>query len=196
MWGGLGLIVIAIIVAFLASQFRGPVLPVYAELPPFALTNQDGRTVTLDDLRGKVWIADAIFTRCPGQCLLMSAHMRQLQSALPAGQPIELVSFTTDPGFDQPPVLKKYAERFSAENNRWLFLTGTKTAMHNVEVDGLKLSVVDKPPGAQESPNDLFIHSEKFVLIDKQGRIRGWFDGEQDSTLPQLIAAANTLARQ
>ena len=72
----------------------------------FTLTNQNGQPVTLADLRGQVWIADAIFTRCPGQCLIMSAHMKEIQDALPSGLPIQLVSFTTDADFDQPPVLK------------------------------------------------------------------------------------------
>ena len=195
-WSGLALITLSIIAAFVLTAFKRAPLPVYSSIPPFTLTNQDGHTVTLDDLRGQVWIADAIFTRCPGQCLLMSAHMKQLQENFPPGQPIRLVSLTTDPGFDQPAVLKKYAERFSAQDNRWTFLTGDKTALHTVEIDGLKLSVVDKPAGQQENSNDLFIHSEKFVLIDKQGRIRAWHDGQEDATLPQIIAEAESLARE
>ena len=93
-----------------------PPLPVYGTMSDFTLTNQNGLTVTLADLRGQVWIADAIFTRCPGQCLIMSAHMKEIQNGLPSGLPIRLVSFTTDADFDQPPVLKKYAERFGAND--------------------------------------------------------------------------------
>ena len=162
----------------------------------FTLTNQNGQTVTLADFRGKVWIADAIFTRCPGQCLLMSGHMREIQDALPSGLPIQLVSFTTDPAFDQPPVLKKYAERFGAREAQWIFLTGDKTALHSAEVDGLKLSVLDKPVTQQESANDLFIHSEKFILLDKLGRIRGVFDGQNAETVSEVTAAAQTLAHE
>ncbi len=182
--------------AFIFAQFRAKPLPVYAALSDFTLTNQNGQAVTLADLRGQIWIADAIFTRCPGQCLLMTAHMKEIQEALPAGQPIQLVSFTTDPAFDQPPVLKKYAEHFGARDNRWSFLTGDKTALHNVEVNGLKLSVVDKPAAQQESANDLFIHSEKFVLLDKQGRVRGWYDGENSNVVAEVTVAAQTLARE
>jgi protein SCO1/2 len=195
-WSGLSVIVLAIVAGFVATQFKGKPLPVYGALPEFTLTNQNGKTVTLADLHGQAWIADAIFTRCPGQCLLMSGHMKDIQNALPPGLPIQLVSFTTDPAFDQPPVLKKYAQRFEAHEDRWSFLTGTQTALHGVEVDGLKLPVLDKPAAQQESANDLFIHSEKFVLLDKQGRIRGYYDGQNADAVPELVAAAQTLARE
>ena len=124
----------------------------------------------------------------------MSAHMKEIQDGLPSSQPIRFVSFTTDPAFDQPPVLKKYAEHVGAIDNRWLFLTGDKSALHNVEVDGLKLPVLDKPATQQESANDLFIHSYEFVLLDKQGRIRGWSDGQKSGAVADMIAAAQTLA--
>jgi protein SCO1/2 len=195
-WGGLSVIAFAIMAAFIISQLKAKPLPVYATLSAFTLTNQNGQTITLADLRGKVWIADAIFTRCPGQCLLMSAHMKEIQNALPAGQPIQLVSFTTDPAFDQPPVLKKYAEHLGAQDNRWSFLTGDKSALHSVEVDGLKLPVLDKPANEQEGATDLFIHSEKFVLIDKQARIRGWSDGQNSNVVADMVTAAQILARE
>jgi len=195
-WGGLCFIMLAILAASVATQFKGKPLPVYGTLPGFTLTNQNGQTVTLADFRGQIWIADAIFTRCPGQCLLMSAHMKEIQDALPPSRPVQLVSFTTDPAFDQPPVLKKYAERFEARDNRWTFLTGDKSALHSVEVDGLKLSVLDKPAAEQESANDLFIHSEKLVLLDKLGRIRGYYDGQTGSAVAEVIAAAQTLASE
>jgi protein SCO1 len=195
-WAGLAVIAFAIMVEFIVTQLKAKPLPVLLTLSAFTLTNQNGQTVTLADLRGQIWIADAIFTRCPGQCLLMSAHMKEIQDALPAGQPIQLVSFTTDPAFDQPAVLKKYAERFGAMDNRWSFLTGDKSALHSVEVDGLKLSVLDKPATEQESANDLFIHSEKFVLLDKLGRVRGYYDGQNPDAATVMAAAAQTLMHE
>lgn len=195
-WGGLGLIVLIILAAYVKNTQTRQTMPNYGVLPDFSLTNQDGQRVTLGDLRGQVWIADAIFTRCPGQCLLMSSHMKQIQDAVASGPPVRLVSFTTDPAFDSPAVLKKYAQRFEARDQCWSFLTGSKSALHAVEVDGLKLPVLDKPAGQQESANDLFIHSEKFVLLDKQGRIRGYFDGQEDGTVAAITAAAQALARE
>jgi protein SCO1/2 len=122
--------------------------------------------------------------------------MKELQDALPSSPPIQLVSFTTDPAFDRPAALKKYAERFGARDNRWSFLTGDKAALHNVEVDGLKLSVLDKPAAEQESSNDLFIHSDKFVLLDNLGRIRGWYDGQDPDAVAKMTVAAKTLSRE
>lgn len=187
---------LAIVGAYVAAQFKPGPLPVYTAMADFTLTNQDNKPVTLSDLHGQVWIADAIFTRCPGQCLTMSGHMKEIQAKLPAGSAIKLVSFTTDPDFDQPAILEKYGEHFGAENGRWMFLTGTKAALHHAEVDGLKLSVMDKPADTQSSPTDLFIHSEKFVLIDKAGQIRGWLDGEKEETVDQVVSAAETLTRE
>jgi protein SCO1 len=195
-WAGLAGISFVIVLAFIVTQLRAKPLPVLGALPDFTLTNQNGQTVTLASFRGQVWIADAIFTRCPGQCLLMSAHMTEIEHSLPSGTPIQLVSFTTDPAFDQPPVLKKYGDRFGASDNHWSFLTGDKNTLHKVEVDGLKLPVLDKPAGEQESANDLFIHSEKFVLLDKLGRIRGYYDGQEQAAAAQVAAAAETLVQE
>ncbi|MGA2748333.1 MAG: SCO family protein [Verrucomicrobiota bacterium] len=195
-WGALLLTLCALLAVFLLFPARAKPLPVYGTVPAFALQDQESRKITLDDLRGQVWIADAIFTRCPGQCLIMSGHMKEIQAALPQALHVKLVSFTTDPAFDTPPVLKKYAGAFGAEDGRWIFLTGDAAALHHTLVDGLKLSVLDKPPGQRDSADDLFIHSEKLVLLDQSGRIRGYFDGETLEAVSQAVAAAKMLARQ
>jgi len=189
------LTILVLLVAFVMPAFRSRPLPVLGALPDFALTDQDAQAVTLASLRGDVWIADAIFTRCAGQCPIMSAHVREIQDALPAGWPVKLVSFTTDPGFDTPAILKKYGGRYGARDGRWIFLTGSKDALHHATVDGLKLGVVDKPPGERENAGDLFIHSQKLVVIDQNGRIRGYYDGETAAGVAQALAAAKILAR-
>ncbi len=194
-WGGSIIIVLALLAAFALHPFASASLPVLGAMPDFALTNQDNQNVTLASLHGDVWIADVIFTRCAGQCPVMSAHMQEIQDALPAGLPVKLVSFTTDAEFDTPAVLKKYATRFSARDGQWLFLTGTRDALRSATVKGLKLSVVDKPPGQRDNADDIFIHSAKMVLIDQTGRIRGYFDGETAEGASQALGAAKTLAR-
>jgi len=196
LWVGLSILVLAIAAVVLLSQFQTKPLPVYDTVLGFTLTNQNGETVTLDNFRGHIWIADAIFTRCPGQCLVMSAHMKEIQDALPAGQSVQLVSLTTDPAFDQPPVLKQYARRFGAADDRWSFLTGDKKSLHTMEVDSLKLTVLDKPASEQENAADLFVHSEKFVLLDKLGRIRGYYDGQTPGAVGQVLAGVRKLARE
>jgi len=176
-WGGLGLIIAAIGLIFAWSQLASArPLPVIGQISDFNLTNQDNQTVTLASLRGKVWVADIIFTRCPGPCPTMTHHLAELQAALPPNQPVKLVTLTSDPEFDTVPVLKKYATRFGADSNRWSFLTGPKPEIRKLAVNDFKFVVVDKKPGERDVPDDLFIHSIYYVLVDQQGRVRGWTD--------------------
>src|ERR1700679_200191 len=120
---------LALLTAYVVLPPRSKPLPILGSLPDFALTNQNNQNLTLASLRGQVWIADVIFTRCAGQCPIMSSHMKTMQDALPAGLPIKLVSFTTDSAFDTPEVLKQYAARFGAREGQWIFLTGSKPAL-------------------------------------------------------------------
>ena len=105
----------------------------------FGLTDQDGREVRAADLRGTVWIASFIFTRCSGPCPHVSATMENLQDAF-AGEPdVRLVTFTVDPEYDTPEVLKRYAQRFHADPKRWLFLTGREADVYRTLQDGFKV---------------------------------------------------------
>lgn len=177
-WGGIAFVVFAIGAAFVRERFSGfgyrlPVrLPVIAQVADFTLTNQLDRPVRLADLRGQVWVADIIFTRCPGPCATMTKRMSELQAALPTNAPVKLVSLTTDPAHDTPRALASYAQRFGADSNRWHFLTGPKADLVKLAVDSLKLTVLDTEEAKRTSPNDLFIHSTIFVVVDKQGRLR------------------------
>jgi cytochrome oxidase Cu insertion factor (SCO1/SenC/PrrC family) len=194
-WGVLLVLILALLAAFVVVPFRSKLLPVLGAMPDFVLTNQDNQSVSLASLRGEVWIADVIFTRCAGQCPIMSSRMQAIQDALPAGSPVKLVSFTTDADFDTPSVLKQYAARYSARDGQWLFLTGSKSALRHAEVAGLKLSVVDKPPGQRDNADDFFIHSQKLVVIDQTGQIRGYYDGDTAEGSAQALAAAKKLSR-
>jgi len=162
-------------------------LPVYGPIADFALTNQDSRTTSLADLQGHVWVADIIFTRCPGPCLKMTRQMKELQQALPVGSGARLVTLTTDTDFDTPPVLKAYAERFGADTNRWLFLTGTKQQVGALAIDSLKLTAIEKKFEERQSPQDLFVHSTIFVLADKRGRLRGVFETDGEGIDPRQV---------
>ena len=162
-------------------------LPNYYPLPDFSLTDQTGKPVTLHDLAGKVWVADFIFTNCGGTCPLMTEKMRKLQEALP--QNIHLVSFTVDPTRDTPRVLAAYAEEHSADRNRWLFLTGDKEALYNICMKGFKLPL-DAEGGTPAEP---IAHSTRFVLVDKQGEIRGYYSGTEEEELKRLAADAKKL---
>ncbi len=173
-WGGISFVVLAIIAAFIRERLRAPAgqYPVIATVAGFTLTNQLARPVSLADLRGQVWVADVIFTRCPGPCATMTRRMADLQAALPTNAPVRLVSLTTDPAHDTAPVLARYGERFGADPARWLFLTGPKPDLVKLAVDSLKLTVLDKDEAKRTSPDDLFIRSSIFVVVDKQGHLR------------------------
>jgi protein SCO1/2 len=197
-WGALTLTVIAIAVAFVRSrmqesQLRKP-LDVVGEVPNFALTNQFGRTLSRSNLLGQVWIADVIFTRCPISCEKMTQRMKALETEIPDRAPIQFVSLTADPGFDTPSVLKSYAEERGLDQSRWHLLTGPKSDVYALSVSGMKFAVLDNPD--KTIPNNLFVHSTQFALVDKKGRIRGYFEGTEDEERKQLMLAARKLSRE
>ena len=185
---GLALVIVGISIAFVRSRL-GPQLPVLHQLSDFSLTNQNNKVVSLQDLKGDVWIADIIFTRCPAQCARMSKNMSTLQKELPN---VKFVSLTADPGFDTPDILKTYSKHFDATEN-WSFLTGSKSNVYWVAMDGLKLAVDDRKPEERENINDLFIHSKNFMLVDKKGRLRAGFEGDEAENNTAIIAAAKAL---
>ena len=192
-WGPLGLVVAGIIGLYVRERLAPP-LPVISQVADFKLADQQGNPVTLADLRGKVWVADIIFTRCPGPCLQMTQRMQALQSALPPGA--WLVSITTDPDFDTPSVLAKYAARFGAQSHRWRFLTGTRDQVRTLAVDSLKLVLQDVPAAQRNAENDLFIHSTLFVVVDAAGRVRAAIESEPPQHRPRVVAAVARLLRE
>ncbi len=204
MWLGLAVTGALLVATFLAAtlgRHRAVSLPVYGAVQDFALTNQDGRPVTLADLRGHAWVADIIFTRCAGPCLRMSRQMRSLQEALPAKSTARLVSLTTDPDFDVPSILKRYGQRFGADFDRWWLVTGTKQQIAHLAIDSLKLSAVEKKPEERQSSDDLFIHSTIFVLVDQQGRLRGIYQSGGEGIDPahergRLLGDLHALERE
>jgi len=179
-WGGLALVIAFVALMFVhtpAAAVNKP-LPVIAQIPDFHLTNQNDEVVSPASLRGKVWVADLIFTRCAGACPAMTKRLAELQAELTPDQAVRLVSFTSDPANDTPAVLKKYADNNRADANRWWFLTGNASEIHDLEVNHFKFVVVEKKPEERSVPDDWISHSTWFALVDQQGRTRGWFDKE------------------
>ena len=164
-----------------------PVLTKFYPLPEFSLTDQADKTVTLADLKGKVWVADFIFTNCGGTCPMMTDKMRKLQERLPAE--IRMVSITVDPDRDTPKALAAYAAEHGATRERWLFLTGDKQSLYDLCVKGFKLPL-DESGGTAAEP---IAHSTRFVLVDKQGEIRGYYSGTEEQDLMRLAADAKRL---
>ena len=207
LWVGIALLFVVLCLAYALSLMelnhthRPAALPVIGPVAGFTLTNQNGQVTTLADLSKRVWVADIIFTRCAGSCPIMSKQMESLQDALPPASRTKLVTLTTDPDFDTPPVMKKYGERYGANFNRWTFLTGTKLEIGQLAACSLKLSTVPVKPEDQKNPADLFVHSTIFVIVDQHARLRGTFETQGDgvdwtNVQPRIIETVRQLERE
>lgn len=183
---------------FLILQWRTAraALPVLGGVPDFSFTERSGRTVARADLTGQVWIADFIFTRCAGPCPAMSAQLAQLQRSLAPSGPVRLVSFTVDPDHDTPAVLTEYADRFGASAERWWFLTGKKESIYTMATQGFHLAVQENPSETRLPDQGPFMHSTRFVLVDRQGRIRGYYSSEDNDVLSRLLGDIGILLRE
>lgn len=168
--------------------------PVYNEIGDFELTERSGSRVGKHDLLGHVWIADFIFTRCGGPCPKMTAHMKNLETAL-AGQDVKLVSFSVDPEFDTPEQLRIYADRFGAGAETWYFLTGDKDRIHQLSRQHFLLGLTEVAEEDREALDQSIMHSTRFALVDKQGRVRGYYESTEAESLQQLVRDAGALAR-
>lgn len=157
-------------------------LPVLGQIQPFALTERAGTPLTQAQLQGKVWIADFIFTTCPAECPKMSAEMQKLQDKLDSA--VHLVSFSVDPETDTPEKLRTYADKYGADKQRWLFGTGKREDLYKLAGESFKLAVQDLRAAKGPSP---FLHSPKFVLVDGQMRIRGYYDSNDPADIRTLI---------
>jgi protein SCO1/2 len=175
---------------FFRMEMRKTTLPVFGHVPDFALTERSGRTIRLGDLLGTVWIADFIFTRCTAACPMMSSHMKQLQNVLGSSQDVRLVSITVDPERDTPEVLSNYASRYGAHQDRWFFLTGEKDRIQALAVKGFFLGT------DSANPKETILHSQKIVLVDRRGRIRGYYDGESPGVTMSLLRAVASLQQE
>ena len=162
-------------------------LPVLGRVPAFQLHDQDDRPVTLASFRGRVWVADFIFTRCPGSCPVMTGKMAALQRSLPPQ--VKFASFSVDPEHDTPAVLKRYAQSYLADESRWKFLTGEQDAIM-AQARGMLLAAL---PATADRP---IIHDGRFVLIDGQGRIRGAYHGDDPQDMAKLERDAARLSAQ
>jgi len=158
-------------------------------VPSFQFVNQNGQSFGCAQLAGRIWIADFIYTTCPGPCPMISTRMSELQKPLEKTD-VHLVSFSVDPEKDTPQVLRGYADKLQAEPQRWDFLTGPKSAIYKLSHDGFKLAVSDGSD-AQGIP----VHSTRMVLVDRHGEIRGFYEATAADAVTKLLADTNHLLR-
>ncbi len=172
--------------AVLAAACTAPPLEVMGRLSPFQLTSQSGAPFDSKSLEGRVWVADFIYTTCPGPCPMMSRRMSELQRQTADLPDVKIVSFTVDPATDTPPVLAAYAKHFLADPARWYFLTGPQTELNAIGRDGFKLNPVDGS----------MMHSTRFTLVDRHMRIRGYYSSDEDGFMPKLLRDIRRLERE
>lgn len=163
-------------------------LPKDSVVPAFQLIDQNGESFGSQQLLGKIWIADFVYSTCPGPCPMISSRMSELQKPL-RDTDVKLVSFSVDPQHDTPAVLHEYAAKLSAEPARWHFLTGDKETIYRLSRDGFKLAAAD---GETAGP----IHSTRMVLVDRSGTIRGYYDATEADAVTRLLADVAHLRRQ
>ena len=188
-------ILIGIIVAFvlgfaamliigLADKSRST-LPILGEVPRFEFVKQDGSPFGLEELNGKVSVVDFIFTTCPGICPVMSGNMSELYQQFEKAPRVQFVSITVDPVNDSLSVLRDYAGNLGIDDDRWVFLWNPVENVANLSEKGFALSAADLPLG----------HSSRFVLVDRNARIRGYYDGTDDESMKKLANDLGLLAR-
>ena len=163
----------------------------YGSVPQFSLVERNGKATTLADLRGSIWIADFIYTTCQDTCPIQTAEMARLQEQWKDRAGLKLVSFSVDPEKDTTEVLSRYADRYKADAQRWLFLTGAKDEMSRLVQEGFRLSAVALPGDGDVS--SVIMHSPRFVLIDKQAQIRGYYDSRDPQAMQRLKNNVATL---
>lgn len=168
---------------------NGGALSVISGLPEFSLTDQSGRVFESDQLKGKVWIADFIFTRCGATCPEQTAEKAKIQELFKDDPDLQLVTFTVDPEHDTPAVLKEYASKYGADPTRWAFLTGNRGDLWNLSANGFKFDVADDAKNS-EMP---ILHSSNFALVDREGRLRGIYDGLSEEGRSSLMAGLREL---
>ena len=167
----------------------------FSTVPDFSLTERSGRQLSLAELKGKIWIANFIYTSCKDTCPLQSAEMARLQRELAQRENLRLVSISVDPERDNPQILSRYAERFHTQPGFWLFLTGEGEAIRRLAQEGFRLSAV---PASDAVGKDgpIILHSSRFVLVDGQARIRGYYDSQDAEALARLRQDVKKLFRE
>tara|TARA_B100001996_G_scaffold73995_1_gene54599 strand:+ start:1265 stop:1849 length:585 start_codon:yes stop_codon:yes gene_type:complete len=182
----------AIIAVFLAVTYIIKInneqepLPIIGSIPEFEFIDSEGRDIGLTNLKGKVWVADFIFTTCTMACPIMTGNMNTIHKKYKKNDDLRLVSISVYPEYDTPEVLKKYASQYKADTDTWHFLTGNESTVKEVIKDGFKIGDYE----------DIIFHSEKFALVDKNGMIRAYYNGMKTEDMKKLKKDIDNLLKQ
>ena len=176
-------LLLAIAILLNACANRAAKLDTYGSVPEFQMTDSSGHAFDSKSLRGKVWIADFIYTHCPGPCPRMTSQMHKLQQERAGDADVQFVSISVDPANDTPPVLDAFAHRFGGPASNWVFLTGPAPTVHELARDVFKVGDLI----------GIMDHSTKFIVVDKTGQIRGYYSTFDAEGIPTLMADVKAL---
>ncbi len=158
----------------------------------FSFINQEGQTITEQNLKDKIYVVEYFFTTCEGICPKMNDNMVAVYQTFRNDNDFMILSHTVDPEVDTVAQLKRYAQKYDADPTRWMFLTGNKDSLYKMAVDDYLIPIADS---TVEKINPTFIHTQKFVLIDKEKKVRGFYDGTDAASVKKLIQDINELKK-
>jgi protein SCO1/2 len=173
-------------------------VPVLAQLPEFTLVDQNEQAFTRSTMEGGIWVSAFVFTHCRSTCPRLTAHMKGLQARLADLSGVNFVSVSVDPRNDTPEVIKAYMVKNELDERNWHFVTGQEEAIRSVVIDGFRVGMGDEESTAQGAEE--IMHSNSFVLVDEQARVRGYYRANNDGIADlerdlRAIAAAVTPVR-
>ncbi len=164
----------------------------FSKVPQFSLLERNGERVTLESMRGKVWLADFVFTKCPDICPLLNSRIAGIQDQLLAsGENVAIVSFSVDPANDTPEVLRDYADHLGA-SKRWLFMTGEKHQLQKIAMEGFLMGFHNEEGTAPAEVS----HSSKIALVDQEGVVRRFYEGVTQDESAKIVADVQTLLKE
>ncbi len=155
---------------------------VFHTLPDFQFISQTGDTITKENVKGKIFVADFFFSTCQTICIDMADQMERVQKFIEDKDDVMILSHTVDPETDSVPVLKAYGDHHEANPKKWLLLTGEKTELYRLAREGYKITATEGDGGIND-----FIHSNRFTLVDSLFQIRGYYDGTDSVSVDKLF---------
>lgn len=188
-----------LILAFYYFLFRGTdnwkvKMPILSYVQPFNFTNQDGESVTDQNLLNKITVVEYFFTTCKGICPKLNTNMKQVYEIYKNEPSFQIISHTCNPDTDSVSVLKHYADSLQVNTKKWIFLTGQKDSLYQMARGSYLL---DDPKNNVEKIEDQFIHTQFFALVDRQGKVRGKiYDGLKALEIEQLIQDISKLLKE
>ena len=193
--GGFFIVLMAAFYFFLfaGTDYYKAKLPVLNYVQNFSFTDQDGKQLTQKNIEGKVYVAEYFFTTCKGICPKMNANMKTVYDKFKNESDFAIISHTCMPETDSVPLMKAYSQKMGADSSNWHFVTGSKDSLYKMARESYLL---DNEKNNSMNIKDQFIHTQFFALVDKEGRVRGVYDGLKNDELEKLARDIKDLLKE